>query len=149
MKPLIAFMLALSLCAPGMAQTTGKKLELPQSGGTSTVTTLWPVQSTYTTQTPPLQPQVAIGDSPFSKVSSGQITWATSIIEPDNLRLTYTAIWLSVSRDDVKVGWLIPACTTANLKRAPKLTAWVIGMQAYSSPQARWLSALFKGCEIQ
>jgi hypothetical protein len=88
MKSTLATLLLVFLCAPGMAQTTKKQLELPQSGGTSTVTTLWPVQTTT------LQPWV-IGDPPFSKVSSGQITWATSIIEPDNLRLTYTAIWLT------------------------------------------------------
>jgi hypothetical protein len=144
MKSTLATLLLVFLCAPGMAQTTKKQLELPQSGGTSTVTTPWPVQTTT------LQPWVIAGDPPALRTGSGSgVTWSGSNLEMDNVRLTYTAIWLSVSRDEVKVGWIIPTCTTANLKRAPKLTAWVIGIQTYTSPQAKWLSALFKACEIQ
>jgi hypothetical protein len=142
MKHTLATLLLIFLCVPGMAQTKGKPTPAPATG-TKQLTGIPFSPSQPTT----LQPW--IDSALLSMPSSGQITWATSIVEPDNLRLTYTALWLTVSRDEVKVGWLIPTCATANLKRAPKLTAWVIGMQAYSSPQAKWLSALFKACEIQ
>src|SRR4051812_34954244 len=109
MKTTLAVLLLILLCAPGMAQTKGKPAQQEKLIVTFTPAELKDQDAWLKSWS---EPTLVMSEATFQ-------------ISPYPAPVT----WMTISDKDASVAWLIPTCTTANLKRAPKLTAWVVGMQ--------------------